>query len=232
MNAADRATMRLSLRALHAMAREAGVAEVGTGIETRRRIVNAFQEGHCDVIDGHPGDNTLGALWSISKPSRETFLARAQYAADASDKTIYKLGRGGFGWFEDELDPAADCSGFVAHCLDRSRTPQSDFAWGNTEWWWSTDSMYADAVKHHRVLRQVSAPSAGTICVYPDSNGKQGHTGIVAEVRDGKLIGYDCSSSQYRKIGDAIWLRDLSFFLRKPSAIFCEPIHWSDPCET
>ncbi len=228
--AADRALRSLSRAVLDMMAAEAGTEAPDSvaSLAERRRVCKAFQAAHGLGVDGHPGDGTLGKLWALNKPSRALVEARLSAAEAMGGGTVYKLGNGGWGWFESELAPQCDCSGLIAHALQRPRTPQSDFMWHGTEWWWSTESMWADAIEHERILRRIPEPIDGCIAVYPDSDGKQGHTGYIASVQGNQLMGWDCSSSQYRNHKDAIRYRDLTFFRRKSATVYAVPVWWPE----
>lgn len=189
-------------------------------VSVRAAIVQQFQEQEGLTVDCHPGSATFAALWSCNKPTEQEFLRAAGNAADETG-TIYQLGRGGFGWFELELSDASDCSGYVAHCLGLSRKPNPAFPR-----WFSTDSIWSDASGENRLFRLVEPDTPNSIVVYPDyrARGKQrqGHVGI--HIADGQ--GYDCSSSMYRKHGDAIRKRDLGFFKKKARTVWCRPKWW------
>jgi len=204
---------------------EPGSINIATSLATRGRIVARFQEVQGLKVDGHPGGETFRSLWALLKPTREEAIDRAVEAADASDGTIYDLGDGGFGWLQAEVDAECDCSGLIAHILGRSRKPARDWELGGVCYWFSTDSIYADATKYGKLFRVIDKPVDGCIAVYPDHDGKQGHTGFIITAAD--MQGVDCSWSQYhRHGGDAITVRDLSFFKRNSAAIFCVPTWW------
>lgn len=186
----------------------------------RAAVVAQFQEQEGLTVDSHPGSATYAALWQLNKPTEEQFVL-SMLAAAENTGTIYQLGRGGFGWFEQELSDASDCSGFIAHCLGLSRKPNPAFPR-----WFSTDSIWADARGEDGLFRVVEPDTPNSIVVYPDyrARGKQrqGHVGFV--VKDG--YGYDCSSSMYRRHGDAIKHRDLNFFRKKAKTVWCRPVWW------
>jgi len=189
-------------------------------LHVRAAIVKQFQEQNSLDADCHPGSATYAALWELNKPSEGDFVGAMMAAADNAG-TIYQLGRGGFGWFEEELSDASDCSGFIAHCLGMSRKPNPAFP--N---WFSTDSIWADARGKNRLFRIVEPYTSHSVVVYPDYRAKgkqrQGHVGF--HIQDGN--GYDCSYSVYKREGDAIKLRSLAFFRRKTKTVWCRPVWW------
>lgn len=152
-------------------------------------------------------------------------IARAR--TSLNDGVAYKLGKGGF--FPNSPTPATiynnelycDCSGFVAWVLEISRKPKA-----SRPYWIETTAIYKDATGKQTAFVRLDKPEPGCIVVYPDRKvmgvGKQGHTGVVTQVwPDGKIQGIDCSSGMYKKTGDAIHERDLSFFLANKQTIFC-----------
>jgi len=200
-----------------------GLIEETTGKAKSPHVAVArFQKAEGLEQDGWPGALTLAALWQRCRPGPFETLMRMQYASLAGVK--YKLGKGGFGWLENEIDPLCDCSGFVCWVLGLSRKP-SPVGDGV---WWSTDSIRADAIGDQTVFRQVEPNSRSAFVVYGDyTKGgvtRQGHIGCVVEPDTWR--GYDCSSSQSRQRGNAITLRDLSFFGRRDSTVWCVPVWW------
>lgn len=145
----------------------------------------------------------------------QTIVDRARSAIGTCD---YKLARGGRSavaslpgesWYDKAQKRqrvSCDCSGFVAWCLRRARSPQPDFG----KWWLSTDSIWSDAngiltktrVTQRRLFKRVELSEAqpGDIVVYPDrynAAGKklgEGHVGILVDVEKRLIV--DCSSSR------------------------------------
>lgn len=185
-------------------------------------IVAAFQRQQDLEVDGWPGAKTLAALWAIARPSVEETTARLEYAA--TKRVKYKLGRGGFDWLSDDIGDLCDCSGFICWALGLSRKP-SPIGGGV---WWSTDSIRADALGDEAVFRQVEPGSRPALVVYGDYRRggavRQGHIGFVVDPDTWE--GYDCSGSQSRRRGQAITCRDLSFFGRRASTVWCVPVWW------
>lgn len=106
----------------------------------------------------------------------------------------YRLGRGGRR--PNDATPAqenqCDCSGYIAWCLGFDRFIRNPFyaringEAGSDRGWFETSAAHQDAQATTGILRQLSAPVPGAIAVYPDSNGREGHIGIVTQVRDGR----------------------------------------------
>jgi|TARA_R110002020_G_scaffold14313_10_gene50908 hypothetical protein len=182
----------------------------------RELFVREFQTKHGLSVDGWPGDKTYYSLWSAGyRPAtREAIIS---YARDwCNIGTTYKLGSGGYEWLPDFPSTELDCSGFVASVLGRSRKPQVDFPY-----WLSTDSIWGDCADKQRLFKQIVEPVPGCLVVYPDSNGRQGHVGIVSGVENDWIRGIDCSSITK---DDAVTERNLSFFLLKSDVRFCLPV--------
>lgn len=201
-----------------------------TSIEMRGIAVAQFQKSFGLKVDGHPGAATFAALWELNKATRAQFEERMLLAAEDTG-TIYTLGSGGYGWFQDDFDAECDCSGFIAFCLGLSRKPSTAFMAKGTKWWFSTDSMVL-AAKEGVFFREVEKGTPGCLAAYPDykSRGelRQGHTAYITDWRGTVPWGYDCSSSQSRKTGDAVKLRSLSFFTRHRAARYFVPTWWQD----
>ncbi len=148
-------------------------------------------------------------------------------------KTVYKLGKGGFNpKSEYAYDPLKrlDCSGYIAWCLGFSRNITDSF-YANyngdgKKGWFETTAAYKDAITGTGILTKIDEPRVGCIAVYPDytQNDKkhEGHIGIITEVsansKATKVI--HCSSSAYKKYGDAVQENTSSALLNNPKVIF------------
>lgn len=220
--AAKRAAKKLDQRLIDAMHDLSGSHTMSRAHE----VVAAFQADAGIAVDGWPGDETLAHLWLRIRPDRAELVRAMEHAATV--RVRYKLGRGGFDWLSDDIGELCDCSGFVCWALGLSRKP-SPIGDGV---WWSTDSIRADAIGEQTVFRQVEPGSQPAFVVYGDYRRggavRQGHVGFVVD--PATFEGYDCSSSQSRRRGQAITHRDLSFFGRRASTVWCVPVWWST-CE-
>lgn len=109
-------------------------------------------------------------------------LERALKQAGNS-KTKYRLGTGGFDPTKS-MASTCDCSGFVAWCIGvpRELPPGSD-RWLDTDAFWSGGGSIGIGL-FDRVELPSCAP--GDVLVFPDSNGHQGHVGIVSEVQNAR----------------------------------------------
>lgn len=124
----------------------------------------------------------------------------------------YKLGHGGIrpSVSTPTTTSGCDCSGFVAWCLEMSRKPKI-----TRLWWIETTNIYRDAIGKQKVFIRLIQPEPGCVVVYPDSGGRQGHTGIITAVRSNTDFDVvDCASRK-----PAISERSGKFFIQK-SAIF------------
>jgi len=181
--------------------------------------------------DGWPGNDTLCALWNDNRPSPEQVIARAIAAAQAADQR-YAMGTSGPRWLADTFDPegdGADCSDLVSWCLGRRKAGGPD--WINSRGqrnWLHTGSIVHDAAHSQVLFARIAEPVGPCVVSYPDRNGKQGHTAIIITAADGHLRGVDCSYSQGRRTGDAVKVRDLSWFTRRASVVFCRPVWWPE----
>jgi hypothetical protein len=126
-------------------------------------------------------------------------------------KTIYKLGKGGFDPTKP-LTKECDCSGFIAWAIGipRELPPGSDK-------WLSTDEYWAGGKPTKPGLLtqvQMNAAEIGDIIVYPDSNGHQGHIALVNQTTLGMpALIIHCSNGNYKNFGDAIRITTPSVFL-------------------
>lgn len=129
-------------------------------------------------------------------------LTRARSAL--TQKIRYRLGKGGRRPNDPTpaQDGGCDCSGYVAWCLGFDRFIRNPFyaringEAGSDRGWFETSAAYQDAQATTGILRQLSAPVPGAIAVYPDSNGHEGHIGIVTQVQDGRATQIiHCASS-------------------------------------
>lgn len=127
----------------------------------------------------------------------------------------YKLGEGGFRPLDalPTRTGLCDCSGFAAWVLGidrwqgRHRKP-----WSSRIPWIETTAIVRDATGPQLLFVQLPEPVPGCLVVYGDRLGRQGHVGIVDNVRSATDFDVvDCASRR----GDAIQRRDASLFLRR-----------------
>lgn len=161
--------------------------------------------------------------------ARAAILERARSAIGHG--TVYALGRGRGG--RDPLTPSpadklrrCDCSGFAAWACGLDRYQPASWLKQVNGGWLSTNGIISDAMATpHAFFRRVAVPELGDLVVYGDRkvNGvtRQGHVGIVAEFPDLRVV--HCSSSNYKRTGDAIQETDGAFFLAR-GAIFARYI--------
>lgn len=145
---------------------------------------------------------------------------REQRAWAANGKPCtYKLGRGGFNAQHPNSatwDGArSDCSGFGSWVFMTRRAPKE-----GRPFWFETTAIYNDAEGEQSVFVRIPEPVPGCMVVYGDSNGKQGHMGIVVAVGpDGEYDAIDCATGRGNR---AIKLRtDAQKLFGKRGAIFC-----------
>lgn len=140
----------------------------------------------------------------------QAVLGRA-YAA-ANTPIQYGLGKGGFD--PDLATPApaglCDCSGFVAWCLGFSRQVKDKFYLNFNNGWFETTAIWNDIGSSYGILHACK-PIPGAVIVYPDSQGHQGHVGIII---DEKLVVH-CSVGNDKK-GNAIQFTAPDVFTKNP----------------
>lgn len=213
-------------------AKELMIADVGGAHpDTDALLIRSWQEFAGGLsVDGIAGPKTLRALWERHKPSADVVVERA-FAAAKWAPVRYQLGSGGSGWLRDPDDPLdeCDCSGFIAHCLGRSRNAVGATDLGATEWVESTQ-MVRDATGPQTWLRAFPLAEArpGDIVVYGDREGRQGHCGIVvgpaAYGADPRTI--DCGQAVASKRG-AIAVKWKALWGRR-GAIVARPVWYGE----
>ena len=155
------------------------------------------------------------------KPGRlQTRVIRARRAIGRGTK--YKLGQGGFHPI-DTLPTRTgycDCSGFVAWVLGLDRWQgRHNKRHSSAMPWIETTAMVRDANGKGLLFVKLDGPVPGCIVVYGDSFGRQGHTGIVDNVRGPKDFDVVHCSVGNDRSGDAIQRTHGSLFVKK-KAIF------------
>jgi hypothetical protein len=125
----------------------------------------------------------------------------------------YKLGKGGMN--PGSPTPAAgmqcDCTGFVAWCFGFSRKMTEHFYVQFNNGWFETTAVWTDIGTSTGILEE-SQSRQGAVIVFPDSNGHQGHIGIILD--DTHVV--HCSKGNDTKFGDSIQVTDLAVF-QKPN---------------
>ena len=148
----------------------------------------------------------------LNVAERETTLKRSRSCL--GQKTRYKLGKGGINP-ANPLTRECDCSGFVAWAIGIPRElPPGSGKWLQTTTYWGGGGSVGVSL-FDQVVPAHSEP--GDIYVYPDSGGKQGHMGIISEIKDdkpSKVI--HCSKSNDKLYDDAIKETDTGIFIRHP----------------
>jgi hypothetical protein len=142
---------------------------------------------------------------------------RAIEAAKTQTNIKYKMGHGGYHPDSDQCseDGLCDCSGFVAWTISMNRdltATHKNERFGMD--WIETTNIYNDAIGPQKLFMKIAAPQVGSIAVYPDHDGKQGHTGLVVNLKP--FIVVDCRS----RYGRAITSNNGSAFTKNPKTIF------------
>lgn len=197
-------------------------------LEPLEGCVRRIQDALGVTVDGWPGQGFLCALWGDNKPMEDDVIVRTVSCMQLGD-VDYVLGAGSTGWFDKELDDGsgADCSAFVAWTLLRRKAGGPD--WKNSKGqnhWLHSDSVVYDATNTNVIFRECDL-QPWCIFAYGDRGGKQGHVGWVVAVngpRDIEII--DCSSSQSRRLGDAVRQRSGNWLFNRDDVVWCKPTWW------
>ena len=121
---------------------------------------------------------------SILKAAQDLLALHGPPAPGKAPRVAYRMGA------DLDGDPlACDCSAFVARCCGQRKNAAGV--------WYNTDRIWSDATGAHKRWRQIAAPIAGCIGVYPGRTvaGKRhaGHVWVVADPATAATI--ECSSS-------------------------------------
>lgn len=163
------------------------------------------------------GIATMGALASVRAPliaastiSRETVVARAM--SGVGSQTAYALKNkvnpplSAEAWPEDGM--RTDCSSFVAWCLRMSSKVNHPLYIKQNGGWFETSAVFKDGLHQTGYFSSVATARAGSLLVYPDKQGSQGHIGIVVSAEGPGVAGVSkvvhCSSGSFKKTGKAI----------------------------
>ena len=158
--------------------------------------------------------------------SPDQVLVRARSAL--GHKCIYVLGAGGMRpdfphpWTDTM---GCDCSGFAAWCIGVSRyvSAKNPLVGVFDGEWLETTKIFRDATAASPgafVQIPWEHASASDLLVYPDSPAGQGHIGVVGAVDEGRpMTVIHCSSSNWKKFGDAIQETPIAEFWHKHGAI-------------
>ncbi|WHI47559.1 peptidoglycan-binding protein [Microbulbifer sp. JMSA004] len=150
----------------------------------------------------------------LKTASQKTTLKRARSCLER--KTRYKLGKGGI----NPLNPLVaecDCSGFVAWSIGVPRElPPGSAKWLQTSSYWEGGGEVGDDLF---ALVTSAQAQPGDLYVYPDHGRKQGHMGIITEVKGGEPTSViHCSSGNNKIHGDAIRETSIDIFRNHPKA--------------
>ena len=149
---------------------------------------------------------------------RSELMQRARHALTHS-VALYKLGSGGWNPETDLPESRAgycDCSGFVSWVIGEPRKTANDFLRSVNGGWIETTGIVKDARSPDGMFTMVEVPKVGDLFVWGDSGGKQGHVGIISEVKDNKATKViHCSSGNSRSHGKAILETSAALFHRR-----------------
>lgn len=125
-------------------------------------------------------------------------------------RTVYALGKGGFDPTEP-MTPSCDCSGFVAWAIGIPRElPPGSNKWLSTDTYWNGGTPVIVNLCQQIQLQQAQP---GDLLVYPDSEGHQGHIGIITQVDTNSTSVIHCSLGNYNTYHDAVHITGPQVFL-------------------
>ncbi|NOT87455.1 MAG: CHAP domain-containing protein [Lysobacter sp.] len=170
---------------------------------------------------------------SVSEPnagilSRETLVGRALSAVNS--ETVYTL--------QNKVNPKlaaerwpesgmrTDCSSFVAWCLRISVKVSHPLYVKVNGGWFETTAVYKDGIHQTGFFSAVEQARPGSLLVYGDQSGKEGHIGIVVEVDGPGVAGVrkvvHCSSGNYKKHGRAIRMSNAAVWIKNDKTIIVD----------
>ena len=132
--------------------------------------------------------------------------------------TVYALGAGNFSNQNPQrpLGNKADCSGYVCWCIMKNRKTDHPLYVAANNGWLDTFAIHRDIERATGFFDPLDQGVPGAVVVYPDSNGRHGHIGIVVSASGPGVDGIDevihCSSGNYKTTGDAIQITDAAVF--------------------
>lgn len=234
--------MELSKRTIARLRATGGVAsgDLAEAVKAAQRVLGV-------TAGGVAGPMTLAALWRHRPPTPAEVVAAALAASRQPTNCAYQLGTGGYIWFPDHGPGApsilrSDCSGFAAWCLGLPRDRADDVLGGPK--WIETSQLVHDGQEGRRFVGAFLLTEAqpGDLVAYPDPGpGRQGHVGVVVEVRPSGGIGplpvriltVDCGKARPspRKGGGmtAIALDDLTARWHSRGAVVLRPVWYGWP---
>lgn len=165
---------------------------------------------------------------TVSILSRKTVVDRALSAVDSD--TAYTL--------EDKINPKlaaehwppsgmrTDCSSFVAWCLRlSSKVPHPLYVKVNGGWF-ETRTVYEDGLRETGFFSKATQAQPGSLLVYGDHDGKQGHMGIVVRADGPGIAGVrevvHCSRGNFNKNGRAIQRTDAAVWMANAATIIVD----------
>lgn len=135
-------------------------------------------------------------------------LARAYAASHQGIK--YKLGKGGMtpGSPTPGSGGLCDCTGFISWCFGMSRKTADHFYVQANGGWIETSAVWKDIGSNAGIFEPADGRVPGAVVVYPDSNGHEGHIGIVVD--ENRVV--HCSSGNSNHYNNAIRVTDFAVF--------------------
>jgi hypothetical protein len=123
-----------------------------------------------------------------------------------------------------------DCSGYVSWCLRFSESRKVDHSLYRrvNGGWFETTAIHRDGEESTGYFSKQARPMPGSLLVYPDAGGNDGHIGLVLEAKGMGIAGASkvihCSAGNYRQHGDAIQITGPNAWLARKDSI----IVWYD----
>lgn len=221
--------MLLTKRALQLIELDVGATADEIG---ENNLLRQWQETFMgpNEADGVYGPNTGAAIWRRHQISRGEIVQRALDACIAPighwPSVAYSMRvNSGMGETFYGAGPyrTGDCSDFAAHCMGLTKKYQRK--------WYGTDGIVSDARGYNQLYEEVEWSDArpGDLVVYPGKyvRGERtqvGHVGVIVEVDGDAIKTVDCASSNKRKFGSAVAMRDRTALWKRKKAIIARPV--------
>jgi cell wall-associated NlpC family hydrolase len=119
-----------------------------------------------------------------------------------------------------------DCSGFVAWCFRMSRRVTHPLYVKTNGGWFETTALHRDGMDVSGLFRPLERARPGSLLVYPDRDGKDGHVGLVMEADGPGIAGVraivHCSAGNHRRTGRAIRTTDATPWVARNDSLIID----------
>ena len=221
--------MLLSRRAIELIELDVGATAEELG---QTNLIRQWQDTFMspDAADGIYGPKTGAALWQRHRITRADIVQRALDACIdpigewPSVEYSMRVNSGmGETFYGSGPYRTGDCSDFAAYCMGLTKKYLRK--------WYGTDGIVSDSRGYNQLYEEVewSAARPGDLVVYPSKyeRGERtsvGHVGVIVEIDGDSLKTVDCASSNKRRFGSAVAMRDRTALWKRKQAIIARPV--------